>query len=83
MRHKAQHHDFPRAHSKVWNVKTSMKKLNLVCKLVRRAHVDAALLQLSLTPKRAAKYVRKLVHEAKFSAANMGEILPFSIFCVP
>lgn len=74
--HKAQHHDFPRALARVRNVKTSMKKLNLVAQLVRRAHVDSALLQLALTNKKTAKYVRKLIHEAKFNAVAMGESLP-------
>eukprot|EP00282_Hemiselmis_andersenii_P000058 CAMPEP_0114147096 /NCGR_PEP_ID=MMETSP0043_2-20121206/20910_1 /TAXON_ID=464988 /ORGANISM="Hemiselmis andersenii, Strain CCMP644" /LENGTH=229 /DNA_ID=CAMNT_0001241583 /DNA_START=59 /DNA_END=745 /DNA_ORIENTATION=+ len=49
-----------------------MKKLNLVCKLVRKAHVDAALLQLSLQPRKPARFVRKLIHEAKFNAAVQG-----------
>jgi large subunit ribosomal protein L22 len=49
-----------------------MKKLNLVCKLVRRAHVDSALLQLSLTPKKAARFVRAMIHQAKFNAAVQG-----------
>lgn len=71
--HQAQHHLYPRAISKAWSVKTSMKKLNTVCKLVRLAHVDAALLQLALTAKKAAKFVRKLIHEAKFNAAAMGK----------
>lgn len=72
-RHKAQHHDFPRAFAKGLNIKTSMKKLNLVAKLFRRAHVDSALLQLSLNEKKVARPVRKLVHEAKFNAVVMGE----------
>jgi hypothetical protein len=72
-RHKAQHHDFPRAFAKGLNIKTSMKKLNLVAKLVRRAHVDSALLQLSLNEKKVSRPVRKLVHEAKFNAVVMGE----------
>ena len=43
--HKAMHHDFPRARAVRKRFKTSVKKLNLVCKLVRRARVDAALMQ--------------------------------------
>ena len=49
--HKAPHHDFPRARAVKTRFKTSLKKLNLVCKLVRRARVDAALMQLALSPK--------------------------------
>jgi len=49
--HMAPHHDFPRARAVKTRFKTSLKKLNLVCKLVRRARVDAALMQLALSPK--------------------------------
>ena len=68
--HKAMHHDIPRARAVRKRFKTSVKKLNLVCKLVRRARVDAALMQLSLNPKRVATTVRKAIYDAKFNAAN-------------
>ena len=70
-RHNAQHHDFPRARAVLRRFRTSMKKLNLVCRLVRRARVDAALMQLSLTRKRVADKVRRCIHDAKFNAANI------------
>ena len=68
--HKAPHHGFPRARAVRKRFKTSVKKLNLVCKLVRRARVDAALMQLSLTDKRVADTVRRTIYDAKFNAAN-------------
>jgi len=67
---KAPHHDIPRARAIRKRFKTSVKKLNLVCKLVRRARVDAALMQLSLNSKRVAVTVRKAIYDAKFNAAN-------------
>jgi len=67
---KAVHHDFPRAKAVRKRFKTSIKKLNPVCKIVRRSRVDAALMQLSLSPKRAAREVRRLIYKAKFNAAN-------------
>mmetsp|Transcript_100151 Transcript_100151/g.161460 ORF Transcript_100151/g.161460 Transcript_100151/m.161460 type:complete len:293 (-) Transcript_100151:822-1700(-) len=67
---KAPHHDIPRARAVRKRFKTSVKKLNLVCKLVRRARVDAALMQLSLNSKRVAVTVRKAIYDAKFNAAN-------------
>eukprot|EP00960_Hanusia_phi_P073106 767945-Hanusia_phi.AAC.11 len=69
-RHNAEHHGFPRARAVLRRFRTSMKKLNLVCRLVRRARVDAALMQLSLTRKRVADKVRRCIHDAKFNAAN-------------
>ena len=68
--HQAQHHNFPRARAIRKRFKTSTKKLKLVCKLVRRARVDAALMQLSLSPKRVARVVRQTIYDAKFNAAN-------------
>ncbi|KAJ1491041.1 ribosomal protein L22/L17 [Baffinella frigidus] len=68
--HNAEHHDFPRARSLKRKFKTSVKKLMMVCKLVRRARVDAALMQLTLSPKRAARTVRQLIYDAKFNASN-------------
>ena len=68
--HKAEHHNYPRARAVKRKFKGSIKKLNLVCRLVRRSRVDAALMQLSLSPKRAAKTVRSLIYDAKFNASN-------------
>ena len=68
--HKAPHHNIARARAVRKRFKTSVKKLNLVCKLVRRARVDAALMQLALNPKRVAVTVRKAIYDAKFNAAN-------------
>jgi len=64
------HHNFPRAKAMRRRFKTSIKKLNPVCNIVRRARVDAALMQLALSPKRAAREVRRLIYKAKFNAAN-------------
>jgi hypothetical protein len=68
--HQAQHHTFPRAKAMNRKFKTSTKKLKLVAKLVRRARVDSALMQLALSPKRASKVVRRCIYDAKFNAAN-------------
>eukprot|EP00291_Cryptomonas_curvata_P022899 CAMPEP_0172172728 /NCGR_PEP_ID=MMETSP1050-20130122/12618_1 /TAXON_ID=233186 /ORGANISM="Cryptomonas curvata, Strain CCAP979/52" /LENGTH=202 /DNA_ID=CAMNT_0012844321 /DNA_START=268 /DNA_END=872 /DNA_ORIENTATION=- len=68
--HQAQHHTFPRAKAMIKKFKTSTKKLKLVAKLVRRARVDAALMQLALSPKRVSKVVRRCIYSAKFNAAN-------------
>ena len=68
--HQAQHHNFPRAKALRKRFKGSTRKLKLVCKLVRRARVDAALMQLSLSPKRLARVVRQCIYDAKFNAAN-------------
>jgi len=69
-KHNAQHHSFPRVRAMKRKFKTSVKKLGLVVKLVRRARVDAALMQLSLSPKRASRSVRALIYDAKFNASN-------------
>ena len=68
--HNATHHNFPRARAVRRKFKTSVKKLNLVVKLVRRARLDAALMQLTLSPKRAARAVKALIYDAKFNASN-------------
>jgi ribosomal protein L22 len=68
--HQAQHHTYPRAKAMHRRFKTSTKKLKLVAKLVRRARVDSALMQLALSPKRVAKAVRRCIYSAKFNAAN-------------
>jgi hypothetical protein len=68
--HKAQHHNFPRARAIKRRFKTSTKKLKLVARLVRRARVDSALMQLALSPKKVAKVVRQCIYDAKFNAAN-------------
>jgi hypothetical protein len=68
--HQAQHHTFPRAKAMNRKFKTSTKKLKLVAKLVRRARVDSALMQLALSPKRVSKVVRRCIYDAKFNAAN-------------
>jgi hypothetical protein len=68
--HQAQHHTYPRAKAMNRKFKTSTKKLKLVAKLVRRARVDAALMQLALSPKRVSKVVRRCIYAAKFNAAN-------------
>jgi hypothetical protein len=73
--HQAQHHSYPRAKAMNTRFKTSTKTLKLVAKLVRRSRVDAALMQLALSPKRVSKVVRRCIYAAKFNAANNHGIL--------
>lgn len=48
------------AMAKAMNIRMSVKKLNLVAKLVRRMHVDDALIQLTLVQKKAARILTKV-----------------------
>lgn len=46
--------------AKAMNLRTSVKKLNVVSKLVRRMHVDDALIQLTLVQRKAARILTKV-----------------------
>ncbi|CAM6047156.1 unnamed protein product [Sphagnum compactum] len=51
-------------------IKQSPKKVNLVAELVRGMRVDDALMQMAVSPKRAAKVVAKVVHSARANAVH-------------
>ena len=52
------------------NIRISPKKLNLVAELVRGETVDQAVKMLTFTPKRGAKYLKKLISSAVANAEN-------------
>ena len=56
-------------------IRTSARKLRLVADLIRHLSVDAALVQLSLSPKRAAKTMHKVLTQAQKNAINTRELV--------
>lgn len=51
-------------------LKQGVKKVNLVAKLVRGMRVEDALMQMAVSPKRAAKVVAQMVHAARANAVQ-------------
>ena len=62
------------------NVRISPKKANLVAGLVRGKQVDAALMQLKFTPKKAAGILYKVIKSASSNAENNFKQSPEKLF---
>lgn len=56
------------------NLRTSARKMRLVADLIRLQSVDKALIQLNLSPKRAAKSILKVLIQAQKNALNTREL---------
>lgn len=57
--------------AKALDVKLSVKKLNLVAKLVRRMHIDDAIIQLALVKKKAAQELTRVLLSARGNAKHL------------
>lgn len=60
-------------------IRQSPRKMRLVADLVRNMKVDMALTQLTLSNKRAAQAVLKVLEQAKANAVNNSQLNPASL----
>ena len=74
-------HGLGRAGAKLRDISMSEKKLNYFAKLIRRMHVDDALAQCSLQPKKAAGICAK-VHKMPLLTLGYERFLAYSEICI-